>query len=368
MKVSEPKLEDIPVVRKFPGVFPEDLSGLPPSRKVEFRIDLIPGDMPVVKSPYCLAPTKMQELSNQLKNSKTKSKEEHEVYLKLILELLEKDKLFKKFSKCEFWLQEGDEQKNAFQTLKDMLCDAPILALLEGINDFVVYCDASNQGFGCILMQRNMQSLQKALGMRLDMCTAYHPQTDGQSVHTMKTLDDMHMACEIDFEGNWDTHLPLVEFSYNNSYHSSVKFLLKHCMERSKGLKTAQDRQKSYADNRRKPLKFSVGDKVLLNVSPRKDVVRFGKRSSPRYVGPFEIVERVSPVAYRLGLPQELVGVHDMFHVSNLKKCLANLNLHIPLEEIKIDDKLHFVKEPMEIMDCEVKKLKRRRIPIVKVC
>nr|GEV50167.1 retrotransposon protein, putative, Ty3-gypsy subclass [Tanacetum cinerariifolium] len=136
------------------------------------------------------------------------SKEEHEVYLKLILELLEKDKLFKKFSKCEFWLQEGDEQKNAFQTLKDMLCDAPILALLEGINDFVVYCDASNQGFGCILMQRNMQSLQKALGMRLDMCTAYHPQTDGQSVHTMKTLDDMHMACEIDFEGNWDTHLP----------------------------------------------------------------------------------------------------------------------------------------------------------------
>ncbi|GKA88287.1 putative reverse transcriptase domain-containing protein [Tanacetum coccineum] len=115
--------------------------------------------------------------------------------------------------------------------------------------------------------------------------------------------------------------------------------------------------------------KFSVGDKVLLKVSPRKGVVRFGKRSklSPRYVGPFEIVERVGPVAYRLRLPQELVGIHDTFHVSNLKKCLADVNLHVPLEEVKIDDKLHFVEEPMKIMDREVKKLKKRRIPIVKV-
>ncbi|GKB44071.1 hypothetical protein Tco_0889013, partial [Tanacetum coccineum] len=134
-------------------------------------------------------------------------------------------------------------------------------------------------------------------------------------------------------------------------------------------LKTARDRQQSYANNRRKLLEFSVGDKVLLKVSPRKGVVRFGKRSklSPRYVGPFEIVERVGPVAYRLRLPQELVGVHDTFHVSNLKKCLADVTLHVPLEEVKIDDKLHFVEEPMEIMDREVKKLKKRRIPIVKV-
>ncbi|GKC90370.1 hypothetical protein Tco_1151019 [Tanacetum coccineum] len=98
-------------------------------------------------------------------------------------------------------------------------------------------------------------------------------------------------------------------------------------------------------------------------------MVRFGKRSklSPKYVGPFEIVERVSPVAYRLRLPQDFVGIHDTFHVSNLKKCLANVNLHVPLEEVKFDDKLHFVEEPMEIMDREVKKLKKRRIPIVKV-
>nr|GEZ57995.1 reverse transcriptase domain-containing protein [Tanacetum cinerariifolium] len=105
-------------------------------------------------------------------------------------------------------------------------------------------------------------------------------------------------------------------------------------------LKVARDRQKSYADNRQKPLDFSFGDKVLLKVSPRKGVVRFGKRSklSPRYVGPFEIVERVGPVAYLLRLPQELVGVHDAFHMSNLKKCLADVNLHVSLEEVKVDD------------------------------
>ncbi|GJU04097.1 putative reverse transcriptase domain-containing protein [Tanacetum coccineum] len=186
------------------------------------------------------------------------------------------------------------------------------------------------------------QSLQKALGMQLDLSTAYHPKADGQSERTIQTLEDILRACAIDFGGNWDTHLPL---------------------------KTARDHQKSYADNRRKPLEFSVDDKVLLKVSPWKGMVHFSKRSklSPRYVGPFEVVEQVGPVAYRLRLPQELVGIHDTFHVSNLKKCLADVNLHVLLEEIMIDDKLRFVKEPIEIMDREVKKLKRSWIPIVKV-
>nr|GEY33081.1 putative reverse transcriptase domain-containing protein [Tanacetum cinerariifolium] len=114
---------------------------------------------------------------------------------------------------------------------------------------------------------------------------------------------------------------------------------------------------------------FSVGDKVLLKVSPRKCVVRFDKRSklSSRYVGPFEIIERIDPVAYRLRLPKELVGVHDTFHMSNLKKCLADVNLHVPLDDVKVDDKLRFVEEPIEILDRGVKKLKRRWIPIVKV-
>ncbi|GKC59236.1 hypothetical protein Tco_1086834 [Tanacetum coccineum] len=134
-------------------------------------------------------------------------------------------------------------------------------------------------------------------------------------------------------------------------------------------LKAAHDRQKSYADKRRKPLEFSVGDHVLLKVSPWKGVVRFGKKGklAPRFVGPFEITERIGPLTYRLRLPQELSSVYDTFHVSILMKCFADLTLHVPLEEIQVDARLNFVEEPVEILERELKKLKRSRIPIVKV-
>ncbi|GKA47236.1 reverse transcriptase domain-containing protein, partial [Tanacetum coccineum] len=246
------------------------------------------------------------------------------------------------------------------------------------------------------------QTVQRALGTRLDLSTAYHPQTDGQSERTIQTLEDMLRACVIDFGGSWDVHLPLAEFSYNNSYHSSIRcapfealygrkcrspvlwaeigegsligpeLVLettdKVVMIKEK-LKAARDRQKSYADKRRKPLEFEVGDQVLLKVSPWKGVVRFGKKGklAPRYVGPFEILERIGLVAYRLRLPEELSSVHDTFHVSNLKKCLADANLHVPLDEIKVDKTLRFVEEPVEIMEREIKKLKRRNIALVKV-
>ncbi|GJY92855.1 hypothetical protein Tco_0508637 [Tanacetum coccineum] len=134
-------------------------------------------------------------------------------------------------------------------------------------------------------------------------------------------------------------------------------------------LKEARDRQKSYADNRRKPLEFEVGDRVMLKVSPWKGVIQFGKKDklAPRYVGPFEILERIGPGAYRLRLPKELSGVHDTFHVLNLKKCLADASLHVPLDEIKVDKTLCFVEEPVEIRIREVKSLKRSRISLVKV-
>ncbi|GJS29541.1 putative reverse transcriptase domain-containing protein [Tanacetum coccineum] len=580
-KLDEPKLGNILIVQDFSKVFPKDLSGFPHQRKVGFRIDLVPRATPVAKSLYRLAPSEMQELSEQLQelqdkgfirpshspwgapvlfvNKKdgsfrmcidyrelnkltvknryplpriddlfdqlqgsryfskiylrsgyhqltnapavfmdlmnrvckpyldkfviiddiliySKSKEEHEVHLKLVLELLKKEKLFAKFSKCEFWLQEVhflghlvnsdgihvdpskiEAVKNwkvpktpseirlflglaeeAFQTLKDNLCNAPILSLPEGSKDFVVYCDASNQGFGYVLMQRSKviayaswqlkiheknytthdlelgavlfsdydceiryhpgkanvvvdalsrkervklrrvramsmtirssvtdkilaaqgeaskvenataemlcgldqqmekkedgslyfidrgwdsidsctrrlqdeklariyideivawhgvpvliisdcdgrftsrfwQTLQKALGTRLDMSTAYHPQTDGQSERTIQTLEDMLRACVIDFGGSWDTHLPLANFCYNNSYHSSIRCALFEAL--------------------------------------------YGRRCR-------------SPV---------------------------------PLEEIKVDKTLRFVEQHVEIMDREVKKLKRSMIPIVKV-
>ncbi|GJY40156.1 putative reverse transcriptase domain-containing protein [Tanacetum coccineum] len=249
---------------------------------------------------------------------------------------------------------------------------------------------------------RFWQSMQEALRTRLDMSTAYHPQTDRQGERTIQTLEDMLRARVLDFGGSWDVHLPLVEFSYNNSYHSSVRCasfealygrkcrspimwaeigegqligpeLVQETTEKisqiKDTLKAARDRQKSYTDKRRKPLEFSVGDYVLLKVSPWKGVVRFGKKGklAPRFVGPFEIIEKVGLVAYRLRLPEELNGVHDTFHVSNLKKCLADPTLQVPLDEIQVDVKLNFVEELVEILEREFKKLKRSRIAIVKV-
>ncbi|GKA63446.1 putative reverse transcriptase domain-containing protein [Tanacetum coccineum] len=127
--------------------------------------------------------------------------------------------------------------------------------------------------------------------------------------------------------------------------------------------------QSYYANVRRKLMEFSVGDMVMLKVSPWKGVIHFGKRGklSPWYIRPFKIIERICPVAYKLELPEKLCGIHNTFHVSNLKRCLADENLIILLEKIQPDDKLHFIEEPIEIMDREVKQLKQSRIPIVKV-
>ncbi|GJV46704.1 putative reverse transcriptase domain-containing protein [Tanacetum coccineum] len=212
----------------------------------------------------------------------------------------------------------------------------------------------------------------------------------------------MLRVCVIDFGGSWNIHLPLAEFSYNNSYHSSIRCAPFEALYGRKcrspvlwaeigdsrligpelvqettdkvvvirdRLKAARDRPKNYADNRRKPLEFQVGDHVMLKVSPWKGIVRFGRKGklAPRFVGPFEILERIGYVAYKLRLLEELSSVHDTFHVSILKKCLAYANLHVPLDEIKVDKTIRFVEEPLEIMDREVKTLKRSKIPIVKV-
>ncbi|GKE23866.1 hypothetical protein Tco_1435378, partial [Tanacetum coccineum] len=133
--------------------------------------------------------------------------------------------------------------------------------------------------------------------------------------------------------------------------------------------KAARDRQKIYVVYERKPLELEVGDRILLKVTPWKGVVHFVKKGklAPIYVGPFEILERIGLVAYRLRLPEELNSVHDTFHVSNLKKYLADANLHVPLDELKVDKILCFVEEPVQIMDREIKKLKRRKIVPVKV-
>ncbi|GJS75334.1 putative reverse transcriptase domain-containing protein [Tanacetum coccineum] len=208
---------------------------------------------------------------------------------------------------------------------------------------------------------------EKALGTSLDMSTAYHPQTDRQSERTIQTLKDMLRACVIDFGNGWVKHLPLVEFSYNNSYHASIKAApfealygrkcrspvcgaevgqaqltgpelvqetTKRIIQIKQRIQTARDRQKSYADLKRKPMEFQVRDKVMLKVSPWKGVVRFGKRGklNPRYVGPFKVLKKVGVIAYKLELPQELSRVHNTFHVSNLKKCYSDDPLLVSLE------------------------------------
>ncbi|GKE57188.1 putative reverse transcriptase domain-containing protein [Tanacetum coccineum] len=176
---------------------------------------------------------------------------------------------------------------------------------------------------------------------------------DGQSERTIQTLEDMLRACVIDFRSSWDLHLTLVEFSYNNSYHASIKAAPHEALYGQKCRSPICWSEKSYADRRSNPLEFEVDDMVLLKVSPWKGAVRFGKRGklSPRYIGPFKILARVGHVAYTLELPKDLKGIHSTFHVLNLKKCLAEGDIVVPMYEIQLDYKLHMIEEPMEIVD-----------------
>ncbi|KAL2237105.1 UNVERIFIED_CONTAM: Transposon Tf2-11 polyprotein, partial [Sesamum indicum] len=245
-------------------------------------------------------------------------------------------------------------------------------------------------------------SLQTALGTKLHFSTAFHPQTDGQSKRTIQTLEDMMRACVIEFRGNWDDHLPLMEFAYNNSFHSSIRMapyealygrkcrspicwdieglrqlegpeLVQETVDKiktvKKCLKAAQDRQESYVDKHRREMEYEVGEKVFLKVSPWRGILRFGKQGklSPRYIGPYEILERVGPLAYQLALPTELSQIHDVFHVSMLRRYRSDPS-HILYEpEIEISEGLTFVEEPTEILDRSIKKLRNKEIPMVKV-
>ncbi|KAL0562068.1 hypothetical protein IC582_002518 [Cucumis melo] len=246
------------------------------------------------------------------------------------------------------------------------------------------------------------KGLQTAMGTRLDFSTAFHPQTDGQTERLNQVLEDMLRACALEFPGSWDSHLHLMEFAYNNSYQATIgmapfEALYGRCCrspvcwgevgeQRLMGpelvqstneaiqkirsrMHTAQSRQKSYADVRRKDLEFEIGDKVFLKVAPMKGVLRFERRGklSPRFVGPFEILERIGPVAYRLALPPSLSTVHDVFHVSMLRKYVPDPSHVVDYEPLEIDENLSYVEQPVEVLAREVKTLRNKEIPLVKV-
>ncbi|GKE04029.1 putative reverse transcriptase domain-containing protein, partial [Tanacetum coccineum] len=219
------------------------------------------------------------------------------------------------------------------------------------------------------------RSFQKDLGTDLSISTAYHLETNGQSERTIQTLEDMLRACAAPYEALYGRKCrsPMCWAEVREAQLTGPE-MTQETTEKivliKQRIQAAHDRQKSYADLKRKSMEFEDRDRVMLKVSPWKGVVQFGKRGklNPRYLKPFKVLAKVGKVAYRLELPQELSRVHHTFHVSNLKKYYSDEPLVMPLEGIHVDDKLQFMEEPVEIMDREIKRLKRSRIPLVKVC
>jgi hypothetical protein len=246
------------------------------------------------------------------------------------------------------------------------------------------------------------EKLQESMDTKLNFSSAYHPQTDGQTERVNQILEDMLRACALKDNQSWDKCLPYAEFSYNNSYQESIKmtpfeFLYgRKCRtplfwnelgenqifgpdilreaERQvqmvrENLKLAQSRQKSYADNRRRELRFQVGDFVYLKVSPMRGLRRFKIRGklAPRYIGPFKILEQRGEVAYQLELPPQLSDVHDVFHVSQLRKCLRVPEEQMPLEALTVSEDLTYQEYPVKILDTSEKVTRNNRYRMCKV-
>ncbi|GKA16262.1 putative reverse transcriptase domain-containing protein [Tanacetum coccineum] len=289
-------------------------------------------------------------------------KEEHEVHWKLVLETLRKEKLYAKFSKFEFWLEEVHfighvVNHNVFTWTRVLLVGSVIDE--AHVSRYLVHLGADKTYYNLGDNSKEWNSGDDQLRLRWMIYLVVLADAT-ESVRGAIGFEYC-LASSSGWTKDWrESSLTGLELVIETA---DKVVLIKE------KLKAARNHQKSYVDYRHKPLEFEVGDRVLLRVTPWKGVVRFGKKGklAPRYVGPFEILERIGLVAYRLRLPEELNSVHDTFHVSNLKKCLADANLHVPLDEIKVDKTLRFVEEPVEIMDREIRKLKHRKVVLVKV-
>ena len=246
------------------------------------------------------------------------------------------------------------------------------------------------------------KSLQVSLGSKLRLSSAYHPQTDGQTERTIQSLEDLLRSCVLEQGGSWDTYLPLIEFTYNNSFHSSIGMapfealygrkcrtpicwyetgesvvlgpeLVRETTEKVKlireKMKASQSRQKSYHDKRRKELEFSAGDHVFLRVTPVTGVGRAlkSKKLTPRFIGPYQILDRVGKVAYRVALPPNLSNLHDVFHVSQLRKYVPDPSHVVQMDDVQVRDNLTVETKPIRIAEREVKVLRGKEIELVKV-
>jgi hypothetical protein len=255
---------------------------------------------------------------------------------------------------------------------------------------------------GTQFTSRFWHKLHESMDTKLNFSSAYHPQTDGQTERTNQVLEDMLRACALKHGGSWDKSLPFAEFSYNNSYQSSLKMapfealyggrcrtplywsetgesqlfgpeIIKEAERQvqvvRENLRVAQSRQKSYADTRRRELTFEEGDYVYLKVSPIRGLRRFKVKGklSPRYIGLFKILEWKGEVAYQLELPARLSDVHNVFHVSQLKKCLRVPEEQLPLEEQDVQEDLTYEEHPIQILDTAERITRSKRIRMCRV-
>jgi hypothetical protein len=255
---------------------------------------------------------------------------------------------------------------------------------------------------GSQFTSRFWKSFHENMDTKLNSSLAYQPQTDGQTKRANQVLEDMLRACALQHGSSWDKSLPYAEFSYNNSYQANLKMspfealygrkcrnplfldqtrgrqffgheLIQEAEEQvriiQENLRVARTRQKSYADNRRRPLEFEECDHVYLKVSPLRGMRRFKVKGklSPRFIGPFKVFRRVGEMAYQLELPDNISDVHNVFHVSQLKKCLRVPEKQLPMDELSVQGDLTYIEYPVEILDALTRVIRNKVIKMCKV-
>ncbi|KAK2401008.1 hypothetical protein QL285_050644 [Trifolium repens] len=448
---SEIRIGEIRVVQDFQDVFPSEIPAFPPCREVEFFIDLQPGTGPISESAYRMAPAELVELKSQIEDLLEKGFIRPSVspWGAPVLLVMKKDvaEYVASCLTCQKAKIEHQRPAGMLQSLDipEWKWDSISMDFITGLpktrrkhDSIWVIVDRLTKSahflpvratdtaakltdiyiaeivrlhgiLSSIVSDRDpkfishfWRTLHEALGTKLRLSSAYHPQTDGQTERTNQSLEDLLRACVLDDRGSWDDVLPLIEFTYNNSFHASIGMapyealygrrcqtplcwyqdgesmivgpeMVQQTTDKVRKIrammKVAQDRQKSYADRCRRPLEFEEGDHVFLRVTPTTVVGRAlkAKKLTPKFIGPYQILERIGKVAYRIALPPVLSLIHDVFHVSQLRKYTPDPSHVITPDDIQLRDDLSFEVPPIKIADRKMKRLRTKEIPLVKV-